>query len=112
MSNLAILHSPNSSNILNNFSATPQAQKQKIRTLIGQGVKNNIDFSNFLTEANAKIANQISKDSRSGGQIEKTINDWHEKVAMANKEHRRNLRNLGQNLASSVGFSYGSDGNQ
>lgn len=112
MSNLAILHSPNSSNILNNFSATPQAQKQKIRTLIGQGVKNNIDFSNFLTEANAKIANQISKDSRSGGQIEKTINDWHEKVAMANEEHRRNLRNLGQNLASSVGFSYGSDGNQ
>lgn len=94
-----ILHNPSNNNILNNFSNIPHTHKQKVRTLTGQGLKNNLDFTNFLTESHSKINDAQSKENKAGGHVDSMLTSWHDKVSRANEDHRRNLRNLGQELA-------------
>ena len=97
----ANLNSGNS--IYGNYLGLPAPQKQKVRTQNLQQVKNSVDFANFVTDAQAKIHEGSMKDTRQNPALDSQLNEWNNSVIRANEDHRRTLRNLGQNLAQIVG---------
>jgi hypothetical protein len=93
-------------NISNNFSNIPNNQRHKVKTLTGQSVKNNLDFAKFLTASHSKINDYQNKENvnnQSNGVLDSQLSNWHDRVSRANEEHRRNLRNLGNDLTKIVG---------